>query len=363
MTETPEEKKREARHAETVYVGNLPVGITDEGKLRKLFGNFGEVVAVRMGASGSFCFVEYETAEAAQQALMANGTDISGSRIVVSPSVDKQKERKEHQQQQQQQQLPADRSVFVSNLAYDCTEQEVKETLEKAFGTTVETVRLLVGKEGKPKGIGFAVFAEIEGHDRALTTSKQDLPSLHNRAMHISQFTPPNCEESHNTAKQQQQQLQPPPPQTQQQQTPQSLPEERTVFVSSIGYGVLEEELKETMVKEFGEVESVKVLHDRATGKSRGLAFVVFKETEACDKALNAPKDKMPIIRKRQIKINKFTPPSTTTSTTSTTTAAPPAAVANTTTEPQTMEEVTMSAPTTTLLMPRTIKRQQHQSK
>ncbi len=56
------------------------------------------------------------------------------------------------------------------------------------------------------------------------------------------------------------------------------------MYVSNLGYGVTDGDLK-SMFSKYGEVTSAKVIMDRATGRSRGFAFVEMAD-EAAEKAM-----------------------------------------------------------------------------
>jgi len=56
------------------------------------------------------------------------------------------------------------------------------------------------------------------------------------------------------------------------------------MYVSNLGFGITEEELK-SMFSKYGEVSSVRVITDRETGKSRGFAFVEMAD-DAAEKAM-----------------------------------------------------------------------------
>jgi len=62
--------------------------------------------------------------------------------------------------------------------------------------------------------------------------------------------------------------------------------EDRKIFVGGISSDVTNDDLKGHFTQ-FGEVTQAQVKIDRATGRSRGFAFVEFGSAEACKKALN----------------------------------------------------------------------------
>ena len=52
------------------------------------------------------------------------------------------------------------------------------------------------------------------------------------------------------------------------------------IYVGNLNYRVRENDLK-SMMEQFGEVESVKVVKDRETGRSKGFAFVEMQDDDA----------------------------------------------------------------------------------
>jgi len=60
--------------------------------------------------------------------------------------------------------------------------------------------------------------------------------------------------------------------------------ERRKLFVGGLPWKTTEKELREAFSK-FGEVEEVKVIRDRRTGKSKGFGFVTFESAESAMKA------------------------------------------------------------------------------
>jgi RNA-binding proteins (RRM domain) len=52
------------------------------------------------------------------------------------------------------------------------------------------------------------------------------------------------------------------------------------IYVGNLNYRVRENDLK-SMMEQFGEVESIKVVKDRETGRSKGFAFVEMQDDDA----------------------------------------------------------------------------------
>lgn len=67
--------------------------------------------------------------------------------------------------------------------------------------------------------------------------------------------------------------------------TPQENP--RKLFVGNIPWSVTEDQLRD-MFSEYGEVESVRLITDRNTGRSKGIAFVEMGSEEQAQAAITA---------------------------------------------------------------------------
>ena len=57
------------------------------------------------------------------------------------------------------------------------------------------------------------------------------------------------------------------------------------IYIGNLNYRVREEDLKQVM-EEYGVVDSVKIIKDRETGKSKGFAFVEMPDDAAAKKLL-----------------------------------------------------------------------------
>lgn len=57
------------------------------------------------------------------------------------------------------------------------------------------------------------------------------------------------------------------------------------IYIGNLNYRVREEDLRQVM-EEYGTVDSVKIIKDRETGKSKGFAFVEMADDAAAKKAI-----------------------------------------------------------------------------
>ena len=61
----------------------------------------------------------------------------------------------------------------------------------------------------------------------------------------------------------------------------------KKLYVGSLPYSVTEEELKD-LFSPFGDIESVRIIMDKATGQSKGFAFVEMANAEDAQRAIEA---------------------------------------------------------------------------
>ena len=79
----------------------------------------------------------------------------------------------------------------------------------------------------------------------------------------------------------------------------------QNLFVGNLSYDTTEEKLR-TLFDEFGQTESVRLISDRYTGRSRGFAFVEMSTEQAAEEAISGMNNKQ--IDGREIKVEKAKP-------------------------------------------------------
>jgi RNA recognition motif-containing protein len=77
------------------------------------------------------------------------------------------------------------------------------------------------------------------------------------------------------------------------------------LYVGNLSYSTTESKLRD-MFGEFGEIESVKVITDRDTGRPKGFAFVEMASDEAAQKAISELNGK--VVDERDIRVDKAKP-------------------------------------------------------
>ncbi|MEW6570630.1 MAG: RNA-binding protein [Nitrospirota bacterium] len=61
----------------------------------------------------------------------------------------------------------------------------------------------------------------------------------------------------------------------------------KKIYVGNIPYNATEEEIRE-LFSEYGEIESVKIMKDNVTGRSRGFGFIEMMSEDDATKAISA---------------------------------------------------------------------------
>ena len=77
------------------------------------------------------------------------------------------------------------------------------------------------------------------------------------------------------------------------------------IYVGNLSYEVKEEDLKEAF-EAFGQVETIKVISDRDTGRSKGFGFVEMSNNSDAQSAIEALNDKE--FKGRALKVNTARP-------------------------------------------------------
>ncbi len=64
------------------------------------------------------------------------------------------------------------------------------------------------------------------------------------------------------------------------------------IYVGNLSFNTTEEEIK-TEFSKYGEIEDIKLISDRDTGRSKGFSFITFQTKEAMDAALEKNGEEM----------------------------------------------------------------------
>ncbi|NXT67227.1 NUCL protein, partial [Chaetops frenatus] len=248
----PEAKKKKTdgpTSAFSVFVGNLVCTKEfDELKtgLREFFGKKNiEVLDVRIGASKRFGYVDFSSAEDLDKALQMNGKKLMGLEIKLEKAKSKEtmKENKKERDA---------RTLFLKNLPYRLTEDEIREVFENAL-----EVRIVMNKDGNSKGMAYVEFKTEAEANKAL--EEKQGTEIEGRAVVID-FTGEKSQQEH-----------------------QKGGESKTLIVNNLSYAATEETLQEV----FKKASSIKVPQNNQ-GRPKGYAFVDFATAEDAREALNS---------------------------------------------------------------------------
>ena len=76
----------------------------------------------------------------------------------------------------------------------------------------------------------------------------------------------------------------------------------KNIYVGNMNYSTSEDELRD-LFEQYGTVESVKIISDRDTGRSKGFGFVEMENAEEADSAISALNSQE--VGGRQLRVNE----------------------------------------------------------
>jgi RNA recognition motif-containing protein len=152
--------------ARKLFVAGLPESMTED-VLRQLFEATGsQVVDVSMpkdratGRPRGFGFVTLETGEQAERARSALDGSVQAGRVISVRPFQGGNARRDVKGDSFQSSTPVEeRTLYVGNLPYDATVDEVEQVLARAGVSPVIRVHLPMGPDGRPRGFGFVTLA------------------------------------------------------------------------------------------------------------------------------------------------------------------------------------------------------------
>ncbi|KAM3932094.1 nucleolin isoform 3-T3 [Leptodactylus fuscus] len=255
----PEKKQRtEGSEAFTVFVANLNATKEfDELKdaLREFFTKSRlPVQDVRIGASKKFGYVEFTSAEEVEKAIKLAGKKVLGCEIKIEKANTPAEKSKNLGQKKERDA----RTLFVKNLPYSTSVEDLQEVFENA-----KEVRLLTGKEGNSKGVAYVEFNTEADADQAIQ-DKQGT-EIEGRSLFID-YT---GEKSQNAGGRR--------------STGGSAGGDfKVLVINNLAYSATEEILQEV----FEKATSIRIPQNN-TGRPKGFAFVEFSSVEEAKEALD----------------------------------------------------------------------------
>ena len=165
--------KPEGSSTKSIFVGNLSWAV-DNDRLSQEFADCGEVISARVqldrntGKSRGFGYVTFATTEAADAAIVLNGTkEIDGRTLNLDKSTDVGANREKRAQAFGDARSAPSKVLFVGNLSWNTTEDTIWDAFSE-YGE-VNSVRLPTDREsGKPKGYGYIEFSVVDSAKKAL---------------------------------------------------------------------------------------------------------------------------------------------------------------------------------------------------
>ncbi|XP_052445492.1 nucleolin isoform X2 [Carassius gibelio] len=146
----PTKKAKTDGEGFSLYLGNLNNNKDfDEIKsaITKFFSKEGlEIQEVRLGGTKKFGYVDFASEEDLQKALGLNGKNLLGQPV----KLDKAKSKENSQENKKERDS---RTLFVKNLPYSVTQEELKEIFDQAVD-----IRIPMGNSGSSRGIAYLEF-------------------------------------------------------------------------------------------------------------------------------------------------------------------------------------------------------------
>ncbi|XP_014005332.1 nucleolin [Salmo salar] len=250
--ETPPAKKAKSESDETfcLFIGNLNSN-KDFDEIKEALAAFFskknlDVQDVRLGASKKFGYVEFGSAEDMQTALELNGKKCMGQEL----KMDKARSKGNSQEEKKDRDA---RTLFVKNLPFSATEDDLKEV----FADAVE-IRIPPGQDGSNRGIAYIAFKTEAIADKMLTEAQG--ADVQGRSIMVDY-----------TGIKSQKGGRPPA---------QAAAESKTLIVNNLSYSATEDSLQSA----FEGAVSIRVPQNN--GRPKGFAFVEFESAEAAKEAL-----------------------------------------------------------------------------
>uniref|UniRef100_A0A8C8C236 Nucleolin n=1 Tax=Oncorhynchus tshawytscha TaxID=74940 RepID=A0A8C8C236_ONCTS len=251
--DTPPAKKAKAESDDTfcLFIGNLNSN-KDFDEIKEALAAFFskknlEVQDVRLGASKKFGYVEFASAEDMQTAMELNGKKCMGQEL----KMDKARSKGNSQEEKKDRDA---RTLFVKNLPFSATEDDLKEV----FADAVE-IRIPPGQDGSNRGIAYIAFKTEAMADKMLTEAQG--ADVQGRSIMVDY-----------TGIKSQKGGRPPA---------QAAAESKTLIVNNLSYSATEDSLQSA----FEGAVSIRVPQNN--GRPKGFAFVEFESAEAAKEALD----------------------------------------------------------------------------
>jgi len=228
--------------------------------------------------------VEEEAEEPAEEDASAKKAAKAAKKATKAPAQEEAEEGDEPVKKTQKSKEGADDSaepesfrLFVGGIAWSVDEDQLRKDFTEC-GEVVDCKLLMDKETGKSRGIAFITMADKKGCDAALAFDGQDYAG---RSLNVNMATSTGGKGKDGKGKGKDK------GKGKGKGKSKTKPDGCTsVVVKGLSYEVTQEDL-EKCFKSCGEgATNVKILTDRETGQSRGMAFVDFDDTNAVDEAM-----------------------------------------------------------------------------
>ncbi|KAI5966259.1 PAB1 [Candida pseudojiufengensis] len=259
-----------------IYIKNLHPAI-DNKDLHDTFSAFGRILSCKvatddMGQSKCFGFVQFETGEAAEDAIKnVNGMLLNDREVYVGKHVSKKDRESKFEE------MKANfTNIYVKNIDLGFSEKEF-EDLFNPFGE-ITSIYLEKDQDGKSKGFGFVNF---ENHESALKA----VEDLNDKEINGQKIFVGRAQKKRERTEELKKQYEA----TRLEKL--SKYQGVNLFVKNLDDQIDSEKLEEEF-KPFGQITSAKVMIDES-GKSKGFGFVCFNTPEEATKAITEMNQRM----------------------------------------------------------------------
>ncbi|KAL7601791.1 hypothetical protein Lser_V15G24641 [Lactuca serriola] len=257
-----------------IFIKNLDKAI-DQKALHDTFSTFGNILSCKIatdmtGQSKGYGFVQYDTEEAAQQAIeKLNGMLLNDKQVFVGPFLRKQ-----------ERELAVDKSKFTNVFVKNLSESTTDDDLNKAFSEygTITSAVVMRDAEGNSKCFGFVNFENAE--DAAKAVDGLNGQKFDDKEWYVGKAQKKNERE---------QELKQRFEQTMKEAVDKS--QGLNLYIKNLDDTISDESLKEFFTP-FGTITSCKVMRD-PNGTSKGSGFVAFSTSEEASRALAEMNGKM----------------------------------------------------------------------
>ncbi|KAI9847338.1 MAG: hypothetical protein M1830_007393, partial [Pleopsidium flavum] len=174
-------------------------------------------------------------------------------------------------------QAPASKSLYVGNLYFDVTEEDLKKEMER-FGT-VQSVKIIYDGRGLSKGFGYVEFDQLDQSAKAIEGLNQQVFEGRRLSVQYTVKKDPQRAPGAGGARN---------------------PPSKTLFIGNMSFDMSDKDLNE-LFREIHNVIDVRVAIDRKTGQPRGFAHADFIDVSSAVKAYGVLRDKEVYGRKLRI--------------------------------------------------------------